>query len=426
MAQESTTMLLKGRYRLGALLGEGGLAAVYRATDETLGRDVAVKVFRENAVDESEFRKQEAEVSLLASLSHPSIVTLLDAAVDRSNSDTTRIYYVMELIDGTDLRKRLDAGPLPPRQVAQVGYDIAEALEYLHRQGLVHHDIKPGNILLGDYIADDTRVRAKLTDLGIATFGATEELGADEVVTGTVAYLSPEQASGKAVDAATDIYSLGLVLIECLSGQLAFSGPPEHAALARLLDDPKIPEHVGQEWRTLLTAMTMRHPAERPSAKDVVLALRERLSAESGKHAISPDEAARLDAASRFELAAAQGDGNFERITAMAAAALGAPVALLSVVEHDRVLFSTVYGVGAASQDTLALRDPATAAALGFAFHATVPLHTQDGYAIGSLCVLDVEPRDVRPEDAASLDDLAGLVMRYLEPVIEEQAADPT
>ena len=303
-------------------------------TDETLGRDVAIKVFRENAVAEDEFRKQEAEVSLLASLNHPSVVTLLDAAIDRSAGDTTRIYYVMELVEGTDLRKRLESGPLPPRQVAQVGQDIAEALEYLHLQGLVHRDIKPANMLLGDYIADGARVRAKLTDLGIATLGGSEPLAEHEMVTGTVAYLSPEQASGRAVDAATDIYSLGLVLIECLTGRLAFPGPPEHSALARLLDDPELPEHAGEKWRSLLAAMTARDPADRPSAKDVVLALRDRLASESGKHALAPDEAARLDAASRFELAAQDGEANFERITAMAAAALGAPIALLSVVSR--------------------------------------------------------------------------------------------
>jgi tRNA A-37 threonylcarbamoyl transferase component Bud32 len=421
VAQDPTTMLLKGRYRLGALLGQGGLAAVYRATDETLGRDVAVKVFRENAVDEHEFRKQEAEVSLLASLNHPSVVTLLDAAVDRGRGDTTRIYYVMELVEGTDLRERLESGALPPRQVAQVGHDIAEALEYLHLQGLVHRDVKPGNILLGDYVDDGARVRAKVTDLGIATFGATQELGADQVVTGTVAYLSPEQASGRAVDAATDIYSLGLVLIESLSGQMAFPGPPEHSALARLIEDPRLPEHAGEDWHDLLAAMTAREPSDRPSAKDVVLALRDRLAAESGKHALAPAEAARLDAASRFEHAAGGGEANFERITAMAAAALGAPVAVLSVIEGDRVLFSTAHGLDRSSPDASLLHDPVTAGALGFGFHASVPLETGNGYIIGALCVLDVVPREVRAEYLTSLQDLAGVVLRYLEPAIEEQ-----
>jgi hypothetical protein len=115
-------------------------------------------------------------------------------------------------------------------------------------------------------------------------------------------------------------------------------------------------------------------------------------------------------------------EGNFERITAMAAAALGAPIAVLSVVEHDRVLFSTAHGVDGASPDTALLRDPATAASLGFGFHASVTLRTQDGHPIGTLCVLDVVPRDVKPEHVSSLDDLAGVVMRYLDPSVEEQA----
>ena len=105
-------------------------------------------------------------------------------------------------------RTRLEEGPLPARQVAQLGADIAEALEYVHHRGVVHRDIKPANILLGDYL-DDGQIRAKLTDFGIATLGGSDALTGDEVVTGTVAYLSPEQASGGAVDASTDVYSLG-------------------------------------------------------------------------------------------------------------------------------------------------------------------------------------------------------------------------
>ncbi len=222
MTRESTALLLKGRYELGALVGQGGLAAVYRARDANLGRDVAVKVFRDNANAEEVFARQEAEVNMLATLVHPGIVTLLDAAVDR-NATSTRIYYVMELVEGRDLRSRLDEGPLPPRQVAQLGSDIAEALEYVHHRDIVHRDIKPANILLGDYL-DDGRMRAKLTDFGIATVGGSDPLTGDEVVTGTAAYLSPEQASGAAVESSTDIYSLGLVLLQCLTGRVPFEG----------------------------------------------------------------------------------------------------------------------------------------------------------------------------------------------------------
>ena len=209
----------------------------------------------------------------------------------------------------------------------------------------MHRDIKPGNMLLGDYIADGARVRAKLTDLGIATLGGSDPLAEHEVVTGTVAYLSPEQASGRAVDAATDIYSLGLVLIECLSGRLAFPGPPEHSALARLLDDPQLPEHAGEEWLSLLVGddgSRARRSAQRqgcrasPSASDS-----RRRAASTRSRPLTPHVSTRHPA---FELATQDGEGNFERITAMAAAALGAPVALLSVVQQDRVLFTAATG----------------------------------------------------------------------------------
>ena len=147
-------------------------------------------------------------------------------------------------------------------------------------------------------------------------------------------------------------------------------------------------------------------------------------SAESGKHVLSAEEAARLGAASRFELASASREGNFTRITAMAAAALGAPIALLSVINGSQVLFSAAHGVDGTQPGTVMLHDPTVAAALGFGFHASVPLRTQDGHLIGTLCALDVTPRDVGVEDLASLEDLAGVVLRYLEPAPETQSAD--
>lgn len=279
---------LQDRYVLGELIASGGMAEVFRARDEFLGRDVAVKMFRASATAEFDFRRQEDEVNVVARLTHPNLVTLLDAAVDRSSSET-RIYYVMELVGGTDLKRRLDEGPLVPRQVAQIGYYVATALEYVHSHGIVHRDVKPANILL-TFNDDGTRVTAKLGDFGVASIGPAQAIADDEIVTGTVAYLSPEQARGEEVGPASDVYALGLVLLQCFTATLAFPGPPQHSALSRLLDDPEITESVPEEWIPLLRAMTSRELKERPDIHDVALALRQMFAAETGRHRGAADD----------------------------------------------------------------------------------------------------------------------------------------
>lgn len=286
MTQHSTTgtSVLRGRYRLGALLGSGGLAGVYRARDEFLGRDVAVKIFRASASAESDFQRQQDEVNTLAQLSHPNLVTLLDAAVDRSDPQNPRIYYVMELVEGTDLQQRLVKGSLTARQIAQMGYYLATGLELVHHHGIVHRDIKPSNVLLASYINEDSRITTKLTDFGIASRGSASPIAENEIVTGTVAYLSPEQAAGDLVTTASDIYSLGLVLLQCFTGTLPFPGPPQHSALVRQLEDPQIPASVPADWVPLLRGMTDRDPAARPGIHEVALALREKFTAEIGRH----------------------------------------------------------------------------------------------------------------------------------------------
>jgi serine/threonine protein kinase len=440
------------RYRLKELIGNGGMASVYRARDEFLERDVAVKIFQASATDPLEIRRQRDEVNLLASLNHHSLVTLLDAALDRTDPGLPRVYLVMELVQGVDLQRRLESGPLTARQVAEIGLDLAEGLQYIHHRGVVHRDIKPANIMMVDYRNDDTRARAKLTDFGIALFAESARLTTEGATTGTAAYLSPEQAKGQTVGPASDIYSLGLVLLQCFTGEVAFPGEPVASAVARLRKDPVIPDHLSSDWRQLLSAMTARDPGERPVASDLVLAMRQAHLAESGRHRVDPsilpaNEEERMRAVRRYEILDTPPDGAFDRITALAARILSVPMAIVSIVDHDRIWFKSHHGLEVeqigrdaglcasailhdgpwviedARMDPRTLVNPLVASEFGLQFYAGVPLHTRDGYNLGTLCVLDVEPRVITPEEVATLHDLAAMVMSELELRLESRRA---
>ncbi|HEY0258233.1 MAG TPA: GAF domain-containing serine/threonine-protein kinase [Lacisediminihabitans sp.] len=437
--------VLQGRYRLDQLIGRGGMGYVYRARDEQLGRDVAVKVFIASTKPE-DVRRQEDEVNLLASLNHHGLVTLLDAAIDRSEEGRPRIFFVMELVEGADLERRLARGPLTARQIAQIGFDLAEGLQYIHHRGVVHRDIKPSNIMIVDYQDDSTRARAKLTDFGIALVTEHTLSTPEGLTTGTAAYLSPEQVRGRPVGPASDVYSLGLVLLECFTRTLAFPGAtPVDSATARLNHDPDIPADLGDDWRNLIAAMTARDPEDRPTSAELVLALRQSVFSETGRHrlteapAAAVDEVARMNAVERYGLLDTPPDDTFDRIAAIAARVMSTPVALVSIVDHHRIWFKAHHGLdllqvdrdpgfcaSAITQDTPwivedARSDPRTATHplvvgdFGLQFYAGVPLTTRDGQNLGTLCVLDFEPREVTADQMATLQDLARLAMNALE-----------
>ena len=271
-----TAELLSGRYRLGEVIGRGGMASVYSAKDVNLGRDVALKLFAPQSADPDELRRQEAEIELLATLNHPSLVTLFDAGTDTRIPEEPRPFLTMELVDGQDLRARIRHSPLPLAEIAVIGAGVSDALAYVHSLGIVHRDIKPANILLVP-VRPGEPLRPKLTDFGIARMVDGTRLTATGTMVGTAAYLSPEQSRGADLGPASDIYSLGLVLLECIKGELEYPGSAVESAVARLHRAPAIPDTVPAEWAKLIRAMTALDPLDRPSAADLEVALRHAL-----------------------------------------------------------------------------------------------------------------------------------------------------
>lgn len=272
-------VVLGDRYRLGEVIGRGGMAEVYRADDLKLARSVAVKILRDGVGDETDRQRFTAEARTLAMLSHSGLVTVLDAGFGASGPheaaaerEHDRPFLVMELVDGPTLAQLMKNGPMTIDALAPIAAQVAEALAYVHARGVVHRDVKPGNVLIGP---NDT---VKLADFGIARLiGPRSHHTATGMAIGTAAYIAPEQVNGGTIDGAADVYALGLVLLEAITGRREYAGTPAEAALARLHRPPEIPS-LDPGWHDLLTRMTALHPADRPSAADFATWLRGNLT----------------------------------------------------------------------------------------------------------------------------------------------------
>lgn len=249
--------VLAERYEIVRLIARGGMSEVYEATDRVLGRQVAVKLYRVTAV--ADRRRFEAEVHILASLNHPGLVHLYDAGEHGGDE-----YVVLELIDGPTLASILaEQGQLAEPSLRDLAAAVADALAFVHASDVVHRDVTPSNILRGP------DGRARLADFGIARLLDTSRVTAVAHTVGTAAYMAPEQVKGSDVTSAADVYALGLVLLEALTGRRAFTGVGHEVALARLTRDPDVSTGVPDAWRPLLHEMTLRDPQARPTAVEV-------------------------------------------------------------------------------------------------------------------------------------------------------------
>lgn len=253
--------IISERYILDRPIGSGGMATVWRARDQVTGQDVALKRMHARVQDDPDLIERfRREAQAVSRLSHPAIVRLLD-----EGSDDDGPYIVFELVEGTDLKTLIrQRGPLPPETAASVVSQVARGLELAHRQGVIHRDIKSHNVL----VTDDGV--AKLTDFGIARLldGDQGGLTRTGTVLGTSDYLAPEQARGLGVDGRSDVYSLGIVLYECLTGELPFPADTPMGVAQRQVRDPlPDPRTVVATVPPYLAGATLRACEKEPSAR---------------------------------------------------------------------------------------------------------------------------------------------------------------
>lgn len=257
--------ILAGRYRVDDLIGEGGMARVYRGLDEKLGRPVAIKILRRELAADDTFRTRfRLEAQSASRMAHPSIVRVYDAG-EEVETEGSRSYHtpyiVMELVEGTLLRDIIARGPVPVADAVRYVDGILEALEYSHRAGVVHRDIKPGNVMVTD------AGQVKVMDFGIARAASDSSSTVAETtqILGTAAYFSPEQAKGEPVDARADLYSTGVVLYELLTGRPPFRGDsPVAVAYQHVSETPKTPSEIAPDAPRALDAVVLRALAKDP------------------------------------------------------------------------------------------------------------------------------------------------------------------
>jgi len=295
MTLEAGTRL--GVYEIRSPLGAGGMGEVYRAVDTRLDREVAIKILPDEFANDPVLRKRfEREARTISSISHPNICKLFD--IGESGPDGGEVgspaFIVMELLEGRSLADRITDGPLPLEQALRHGAEIAEALDCAHQAGIVHRDLKPGNVML-------TKTGARLLDFGLAKgrdggpFGGspdvpTQPISSEGALIGTIAYMAPEQLEGRAVDPRTDIFALGVLLYEMITGTRAFRGASSPSIVSSILRDDPVPmrEHVPYvptQVERLVRRCLSKDPDDRwQSARDLgadLRAMRDELSAGS-------------------------------------------------------------------------------------------------------------------------------------------------
>src|ERR1044071_2642146 len=251
---------LSNRYEIKSELGRGGMGVVYRASDPLLNRDVAVKLIPPTLLNPETEQRFQREAQLVAQMDHPAVVPIYDFGKHEGS-----LFLVMPVVEGTNLRWFQRDATLTLGDVIDIGIQVAEALEYSHSRGVSHRDIKPENIMV---VREDSRLRVRIMDFGLARGAAESRITKTGTIAGTLSYMSPEQVAASGIDYRTDIYSLGTVLYECLTGEPPFSGELQSVLYRIVHEIPQSPREMGadinEDLETVILSCIEKEPGKRP------------------------------------------------------------------------------------------------------------------------------------------------------------------
>jgi len=263
---------LSNRYDIKSELGRGGMGVVYRAADPLLNRDVAIKLIPPTLLNPDTEQRFQREAQLVAQMDHPAVVPIFDYGKHEGS-----LFFVMPVVEGTNLRWFQRDGTLTLGEVIDIGVQVAEALEYSHSRNVTHRDIKPENIMV--VREDSNRLRVRIMDFGLARGAAESKITKTGTIAGTLSYMSPEQVAAGGIDHRTDIYSLGTVLYECLTGEPPFSGELQSILYRIVHEIPQSPRAMGADinpdLEEVILSCIAKEPGRRPqSASEVADSLR--------------------------------------------------------------------------------------------------------------------------------------------------------
>lgn len=250
---------LSNRYDIKSELGRGGMGVVYRASDPLLNRDVAIKLIPPTLLNPETEQRFQREAQLVAQMDHPAVVPIFDFGKHEGS-----LFFVMPVVEGTNLRWFQRDSALTLGEVIDIGIQVAEALEYSHSRGVSHRDIKPENIMV---VREDSRLRVRIMDFGLARGAAESRITKTGTIAGTLSYMSPEQVAASGIDYRTDIYSLGTVLYECLTGEPPFSGELQSVLYRIVHEIPQSPRAVGVDINEDLEAVVLNCIAKEPTKR---------------------------------------------------------------------------------------------------------------------------------------------------------------